>query len=282
MEKYIYIIKNDINNKVYIGQAINVAVRFRIHCNPSQNLLIDRAIQEYGKEHFWYEILSDKSEDYDELEKHYIRLFNSRVPNGYNIQTGGNCHIQATGSNHYKAKLTEEKVKELTLDLKYTNIPVEELAKKYGYACYTNINAFNRGDTYKRDIDYPIRSSDVRKLKKRDVKKIITLLKTTYRSFEDIGKEFNVEGRNIARINSGELHIQKDEEYPIRKTKSTQFNKFTYDDITHIIEEIMTTNKSLREIAREYGTDCKAIRRINSGESKLYRRPELTYPLRKT
>ena len=44
----------------------------------------------------------------------------------------------------------------------------------------------------------------------------------------------------------------------------------------------MTTNKSLREIAREYGTDCKAIRRINSGESKLYRRPELTYPLRKT
>ena len=35
MVKDIYIIKNDINEKVYIGQAIDVKQRFQSHCKPS-------------------------------------------------------------------------------------------------------------------------------------------------------------------------------------------------------------------------------------------------------
>ena len=43
MEKDIYIIKNDLNDKVYIGQAIDCEQRFKNHCKPSsikQNSLI--------------------------------------------------------------------------------------------------------------------------------------------------------------------------------------------------------------------------------------------------
>ena len=49
LKKDIYIIKNRINNKVYIGQAKNPEERFISHCKPSSaklsNSLIDYAIQ---------------------------------------------------------------------------------------------------------------------------------------------------------------------------------------------------------------------------------------------
>ena len=45
MEKEIYIIKNKINNKVYIGQSVNTAIRFKHHfydgINNNHNSLID-------------------------------------------------------------------------------------------------------------------------------------------------------------------------------------------------------------------------------------------------
>ena len=73
MKKYIYIIKNDINEKVYIGQAKDVKQRFLSHCKPSagtlNNDLVGRAIQKYGKEHFVCEILCDATENYNELER---------------------------------------------------------------------------------------------------------------------------------------------------------------------------------------------------------------------
>lgn len=45
IKKDIYIIKNDINDKVYIGQSVNSQERFRSHCKPNKDhSLIDYAI----------------------------------------------------------------------------------------------------------------------------------------------------------------------------------------------------------------------------------------------
>ena len=70
MTKDIYIIKNDINNKVYIGQSNNVNQRFQAHCKPSsayvENDLVAKAIQKYGKSHFWVEVLEENIENYNE------------------------------------------------------------------------------------------------------------------------------------------------------------------------------------------------------------------------
>lgn len=55
----IYIIKNTINNKVYIGQTSqSVDERFREHMKPSTikkrgNYKIYNAIEKYGKENFY-------------------------------------------------------------------------------------------------------------------------------------------------------------------------------------------------------------------------------------
>lgn len=96
----IYIIKNNINNKVYIGQSINIHKRIQEHfwkseCSKdvSYNSALHLAIRKYGKEHFYYEILEECDASLlDEREKEYIKQYNSISPNGYNILFGGQQH----------------------------------------------------------------------------------------------------------------------------------------------------------------------------------------------
>ena len=93
----IYIIKNDINDKVYIGQSINIHKRIQEHfwkseCSKdvSYNSALHAAIRKYGKEHFYYEVLEEcDASQLDEREKEYIKQYNSISPNGYNILSGG-------------------------------------------------------------------------------------------------------------------------------------------------------------------------------------------------
>jgi group I intron endonuclease len=95
MNGKIYVIKNNINNKVYIGQTIQeVEIRFKQHlkCNKSnKNQLIQKAILKYGKSNFYAEILKDNITTYEELnywEEYFIKEFNS-LEKGYNLCPGG-------------------------------------------------------------------------------------------------------------------------------------------------------------------------------------------------
>ena len=61
----IYVIKNDINDKVYVGQTIQtLKKRFNGHCcysksDRSDRMYIKRAIHKYGKEHFSIELIEE-------------------------------------------------------------------------------------------------------------------------------------------------------------------------------------------------------------------------------
>jgi len=96
----IYKITNLINGKIYIGQTIkNPKDRFIRHIYEAVNKknkksLVLNAIRKYGKDNFKFDII--KSGNFnrqllDELEIHYIQLYNSTNRNiGYNILKGGN------------------------------------------------------------------------------------------------------------------------------------------------------------------------------------------------
>jgi group I intron endonuclease len=91
---FIYIIKNTINSKVYIGQTTQtVETRFKQHlkCLKSNSVqLISKAIKKYGKSNFYVEILEECFiEELNKKEEHYIKLYNS-FSNGYNLCRGGN------------------------------------------------------------------------------------------------------------------------------------------------------------------------------------------------
>ena len=93
----IYIITNDINNKVYIGQTVrSLHRRFICHCcndnGKGKNMYIKRAILKYGKEHFQINLLEEVEESLlDEREIYWIKIYDS-FHNGYNLTEGGNSN----------------------------------------------------------------------------------------------------------------------------------------------------------------------------------------------
>lgn len=101
MRKYsIYIIKNTVNEKVYIGQTCQtVKERFNQHLRPSTikkrgSYKIYNAIEKYGKENFYYEILEEgiSKDDINNKEIYYIEQFDS-YNNGYNSTHGGDSKV---------------------------------------------------------------------------------------------------------------------------------------------------------------------------------------------
>lgn len=283
ISKEIYIIKNDINNKVYVGQSINAEDRFKSHCRGNyDNSLIDAAIQKYGKEHFWYEILEEKTEDYNNREIYWIQYYNCLTPNGYNIQLGGQAPPYAKGDAHSSTKLPDEEVKKLKRDLKETQLSLSELAKKYNIS-KRQVTRINSGiSRTELNEHYPIRETPNinGKLTEEDVDTIIELLKYTYRFKGDIGREFGVGPTQIDKINTGKAHHRENEKYPIRTWKSCGVILFTYEQVTDIINCLQNSQESISSIARRYGVTFNAISQINQGTSKKYKRDNLQYPLR--
>lgn len=98
----IYKITNIKNGKIYIGQTkYSVESRFSKHCSNSRSskesykrLYLYKSINKHGLDNFKVEPIVEGNFNkvmLDELEKHYIRLYNSTNPTkGYNSCPGGN------------------------------------------------------------------------------------------------------------------------------------------------------------------------------------------------
>ena len=103
----IYIIKNNVNNKLYLGKSVDVKKRIRQHFNALKsgyhdNDYLQKSYDKYGESSFSSEIIDvDDSLSHSELcklEIMYIRLFNLKNSEfGYNLTYGGG------GSLGYKA-----------------------------------------------------------------------------------------------------------------------------------------------------------------------------------
>lgn len=122
----IYIIKNNINNKVYVGQSKDIQRRMLVHWwlgstsgNNKANEYsseyynqIHTAMRDIGRDHFSWEVLEECSEDkLNERERYWISYYNS-YKNGYNGSKGGNIYddINTIGENNPMALLTEKDV----------------------------------------------------------------------------------------------------------------------------------------------------------------------------
>lgn len=283
IKKDIYIIKNDINNKVYIGQSINSENRFKSHCKPNKdNSLIDKAIQKYGKNHFWYEILESQIYNYNEREIFWISYFNSITPNGYNILKGGDEPPRFLGENHPSVKISDNEVLLLKKDLKNTQLSLSEIAKKYNISKKHVLRINNGISRTQKNEEYPIRKipNINGKLTEQTVDEIIELLKYTYFFSGEIAKRYNVSIHTINDINSGIHHRRENIQYPIRNWKSCGLNPLTYEQVSEIIDKIKNSNISLSALAKDYNVTLNLIQLINNGKSKKYHRNNLTYPIR--
>lgn len=106
----IYKITNNINKKAYVGQSNDIERRFKEHCYKGEGsrILLDIAIQKYGKENFTFEIIEEcKIEELNERETYWIKYYNT-IESGYNLSTGGD--YQSRGSNNGRARLVEQDI----------------------------------------------------------------------------------------------------------------------------------------------------------------------------
>lgn len=97
----IYIIRNLITGKCYIGQSVSICRRVLRHkCdmnnNRHYNLYLQRAWNKYGANSFRFDVLEIcRRDDLDEKEIMYIQQFNSFI-DGYNLTAGWYGHSGCT------------------------------------------------------------------------------------------------------------------------------------------------------------------------------------------
>lgn len=170
----IYLIRNLKNNKIYIGQSVDIKRRIQEHLRSAQpekyskkserdsNTHLHLAMQKYGIENFSVNIIEEcQKENLDLLEKKWIKIFNSNNPEiGYNETSGGQKSFTLKGEKHSQAKLTQKEAEEIKILLKDTKLTLSEISKKYNNISNSTISMINQGKIWiDNSIEYPIRKT---------------------------------------------------------------------------------------------------------------------------
>lgn len=140
MKKYsIYVIRNLVNDLVYVGQTTNVKQRFSIHMKPSTanckgQYKLYKAVKEYGRGKFYVETLETglTKDEANRKEMYYIEKFNS-YQNGYNSTPG------AEGRYIFK----DVDIERLT-ELYRKKVPISDIAEQFKVSEATIIRTADR------------------------------------------------------------------------------------------------------------------------------------------
>ena len=160
MKGFIYIIRNTINDKVYIGQTrTNINQRWSEHLRHARygDQVINRAMRKYGVDKFYIETLEIcEVSKLDEREIHYIDLYDSTDKSkGYNVSIGGNT------PRFKRAVLSISELVNLYVNEQFT---LEDIAKKYNVSRYIiSTELKNAGVTLRNRHDSAERVSKVNK-----------------------------------------------------------------------------------------------------------------------
>lgn len=96
---YIYLISNDVNNKVYVGKTVTtIDTRYNKHISEAftkrSEYAIHRAMRKYGISHFNIVKIEECSlDELSEREKYWIKYYDS-YHNGYNETYGGEGNLK--------------------------------------------------------------------------------------------------------------------------------------------------------------------------------------------
>lgn len=182
----IYIIKNIVNDKVYVGQTkVSLKLRFQNHLSAVRNgkdYIIGKAIRKYGEDKFYIELLEECTvEELNEREKYWIAFFNSTDNrSGYNISTGGNV-----------IRTTKELDKDMVIKLFNSGIPAFKIVKIL-HTGVSNVTNLLRS----LNIRYGV---DLQKVDAVEEAMIIDLYLDGYSTVE-IGNKFNRNKSTIRRV----------------------------------------------------------------------------------
>jgi len=198
MEKYgiIYRITNLINGKCYIGQTKekNPLKRIRSHFNkyPKPHPLRN-SIKCHGKENFKWDILvtAFDKKGLDDLEILLIKENRSLLPNGYNIQLGGNGPGKMT-------QATKDKISKSNKEWNKNNVAYNK-GRKFTKEHCENLSKVRKGFT----------SMARREAQKISIEKVSMPVRAihietgevyTFKSLSECAKELGLQGCNVSRV----------------------------------------------------------------------------------
>lgn len=111
---YIYVIRNSINDKVYVGQTSKFSQRKAGHLysarrGDQRSLYV--AMREFGVDKFAFELLEECVDPHvaSQREEHWVKHFDA-FNAGYNLTNGGGYHVGNRGrkfSEEHKRKISE-------------------------------------------------------------------------------------------------------------------------------------------------------------------------------
>lgn len=111
----IYYIKNNQNNKLYIGQSVNVEKRFQQHKsmlkhNRHENEYLQSSWNKYGENSFEFNVIECCNEnELDDLEKKYINEFQTMDRHyGYNLESGGSINKHMSDASKAKMSIAKQ------------------------------------------------------------------------------------------------------------------------------------------------------------------------------
>ena len=276
MKKDIYKIINLINNKIYIGQSVNMKHRWEQHVSSSKHNpknVIDKAIKKYGEENFSIEKI-ETVENYNEREKYWIQKFNSINPSiGSNVAIGGEG--VGNGIESAVAKITsQEKLNSIIDDIRNSKLNFNTIAEKYNITS-GSVSEINNGRYYRQeDLEYPLREN--KKTEEFYKRLIYSISHELDKSLTDIAKEYELSISYVKEINLGTSRWRSYLKYPLRASYSYRVG---YKNFEKIVFDLQNSILSQKEIAQKHNVSVSVVSQINIG--KAYRKENINYPIRK-
>lgn len=247
----IYLIKNKVNGKKYVGQTIfSVDVRWKSHISSDKSV-VSKAIKKYGLENFEFiELCSAKTEiDLNELESYFIKLYDSAGLNGYNLTLGGDASCgKFTKEVRLKMRMAKlgKKRKDIHANQSGSSKEIFEHAQRL------------EGET--ENVNNPSTSSRQPCVSKYELNKeeIISLYNENKSSYF-IAKKLNLDKSHICRyLKKWEVLKSQSKAASIRNTTRYEISEFLKNKILERYRE----TKNISRVSRELGISRKTVYRV--------------------
>lgn len=285
----IYKINYD-NNKIYIGQALNIWSRANEH-NHKNIQICDQALK---KHQATIEILEQVFDilQLDEIENKWINFYNATDKTiGYNILKNGNVSGKR-GIENCNSKFNEQQLNEIiNLLINNTKLSYKDIANLYQVSQNTILN-ISQGNTYfDPNLSYPLRQNNHDFAKKDNIldyflneQELLNLKEDLLYRWDlqietDLVQKYKVPLKVIRAINQGSLFKENGNYiYPIRNKNVRNNQNFTIEKVKNILSDLRNSSKSMSDIGIKYNIHRDTVSKINKGKSYFIKNYD--YPAR--
>lgn len=245
---YLYLILNQLNNKLYVGLTNNLKRRWREHRKNSNKITkhsyaIHLAMAKYGIDNFLFKTVdeSETLEQANEKEMQWIKILKEAGYQLYNETDGGD------GTRGHSTKWTDERKKEMSIRNSGSGNPM------FGKQFFGSDNP-NFGKEMKPHVKDTLLQSRT-KLSPSQVVEILKLYATGNYSQTKLSKQFNISLTQIHRVVNGKRSGTNDNK-PITK------HNLIAEQVIELRKLYETGNYKQSELAKKYNISLTQVGRI--------------------